>query len=82
MAEAKDGCVKPSRGPILEENPEAAAAPAPAQEAPRIMTARVGHPAPDFETSALVGNGFEISGSDYKGKWVALCFYPGDFTFV
>ncbi len=20
--------------------------------------------------------------SDYLGKWVALCFYPGDFTFV
>lgn len=83
MAEAKEGCVKPSRGPIQEENPEAAAAAAPAQEAPRIMTARVGHPAPDFETSALVGGGFKnIRLSDYKGKWVFLCFYPGDFTFV
>jgi alkyl hydroperoxide reductase subunit AhpC len=20
--------------------------------------------------------------SDYKGKWIVLCFYPGDFTFV
>ncbi|HID02876.1 MAG TPA: redoxin domain-containing protein, partial [Desulfobacterales bacterium] len=20
--------------------------------------------------------------SDYLGKWVLLCFYPGDFTFV
>ncbi len=20
--------------------------------------------------------------SDYLGKWVVLCFYPGDFTFV
>ena len=23
-----------------------------------------------------------ISLSEYKGKWVLLCFYPGDFTFV
>jgi len=20
--------------------------------------------------------------SDYKGKWIVLCFYRGDFTFV
>ena len=20
--------------------------------------------------------------SDYKGQWVVVCFYPGDFTFV
>ncbi|RLB87653.1 MAG: peroxiredoxin, partial [Deltaproteobacteria bacterium] len=20
--------------------------------------------------------------SDFLGKWVVLCFYPGDFTFV
>ena len=20
--------------------------------------------------------------SDYRGKWITLCFYPGDFTFV
>ncbi|HAZ08771.1 MAG TPA: thioredoxin peroxidase [Elusimicrobia bacterium] len=39
--------------------------------------------APDFKAEALVGKGFkEISLSDYKGKWVALFFYPLDFTFV
>ncbi|MBE0574439.1 MAG: redoxin domain-containing protein [Desulfuromonadales bacterium] len=20
--------------------------------------------------------------SDFRGKWIVLCFYPGDFTFV
>ncbi|MBU0512019.1 MAG: redoxin domain-containing protein, partial [Chloroflexi bacterium] len=20
--------------------------------------------------------------SDYRGQWVVVCFYPGDFTFV
>jgi len=47
------------------------------------MLARVGKPAPDFEANAFVGEGFKpIKLSDYKGKWVVLCFYPGDFTFV
>jgi len=43
----------------------------------------VGHPAPDFEATAYVDGAFKnVKLSDYKGKWVALCFYPGDFTFV
>jgi peroxiredoxin (alkyl hydroperoxide reductase subunit C) len=47
------------------------------------MNARVGRPAPDFEASAFVEGGFKnIRLSDYKGQWVILCFYPGDFTFV
>jgi alkyl hydroperoxide reductase subunit AhpC len=47
------------------------------------MMAKVGKPAPDFEASAFVDGGFEnVKFSDYKGKWVVVCFYPGDFTFV
>src|SRR3954470_5299030 len=39
--------------------------------------------APEFKAQALVGKGFkEIQLADYKGKWVALFFYPLDFTFV
>lgn len=45
---------------------------------------QVGEKAPDF--SALgYHNGAFVEGiklSDYLGKWVLLCFYPGDFTFV
>ncbi len=45
--------------------------------------ARVGREAPDFETSAFVDGGFKkIKLSNYRKKWVVLCFYPGDFTFV
>jgi peroxiredoxin (alkyl hydroperoxide reductase subunit C) len=46
--------------------------------------ARVGQEAPDFEATAFVaGAGFRpVKLSDYKGKWVVVCFYPGDFTFV
>jgi len=47
------------------------------------MVAQVGKPAPDFEASAFVAGGFKnVRLSSYKGKWVVLCFYPGDFTFV
>ena len=48
------------------------------------MQAHVGKPAIDFEANAFIeGKGFEpVKLSDYKGKWIVLCFYPGDFTFV
>ena len=28
------------------------------------------------------GKFINVKLSDYLGKWVLLCFYPGDFTFV
>lgn len=81
MAEPKEDCVKPVAGPIVQGNPETAAAPAAVKEV--RMLARVGKPAPDFEATALVkGNFGTVKLSNYLGKWVVLCFYPGDFTFV
>jgi len=39
--------------------------------------------APDFEGTAYFnGKIVKIKLSDYRGKWVLLCFYPGDFTYV
>jgi hypothetical protein len=85
MAELKDGCVKPARGPLAPAVQPAVPAPgmAPSQEVEK-MTARVGKEAIDFEANAFVeGVGFQtVKLSDYKGKWIVLCFYPGDFTFV
>jgi alkyl hydroperoxide reductase subunit AhpC len=47
------------------------------------MTARVGKPAPEFECKAFTqGEIKTIKLADYRGKWVMLYFYPGDFTFV
>ncbi|MBP1926488.1 peroxiredoxin (alkyl hydroperoxide reductase subunit C) [Sedimentibacter acidaminivorans] len=44
---------------------------------------KVGKPAPQFSASAYYNGKFvNVSLEDYKGKWVYLCFYPGDFTFV
>jgi peroxiredoxin (alkyl hydroperoxide reductase subunit C) len=84
MAEMKDGCVKPARGPMTPvSNSEKSMEGSPAKEV-RRMQARVGMEAPDFEANAFVsGEGFKtVRLSDYKGKWIVLCFYPGDFTFV
>lgn len=48
-----------------------------------IMTARVGQKAPDFTAPSYYKGGFTpVKLSDFAGKWVLLCFYPGDFTFV
>ena len=82
MAEAKDSCVEPSKGPIgLAETK--ASQNTQIQKEESKMIAQVGKPAPDFEASAYIDGGFKnIKLTDYKGKWVVLCFYPGDFTFV
>jgi peroxiredoxin (alkyl hydroperoxide reductase subunit C) len=83
MAEAKNGCVKPAKGVIGVKETKSAALEAPREKEALTMVARVSKPAPDFEVSAFVGSSFKnIKLSDYKGKWVVLCFYPGDFTFV
>lgn len=43
----------------------------------------VGQKVPDFTAPAYHNNEFTtVKLSDYLGKWVVLCFYPGDFTFV
>lgn len=43
----------------------------------------VGRKAPDFKAQAFKNGDFaEVSLADYKGKWVMIYFYPGDFTFV
>ncbi len=82
MSEKPEGCVKPTKGPIL--NIEQTAGPeAIFKKEARMVQARVGKPAPDFELSAFLDGGFKnIKLSDYKGKWIVICFYPGDFTFV
>lgn len=40
---------------------------------------------PAFEMDAYdskTGHYITVSSDDYKGKWLAICFYPADFTFV
>lgn len=84
MAELKDGCVKPARGPIVPAVETKSTSERSAIPKEVAMVARVGQEAIDFEANAYVeGVGFQpVKLSDYKGKWIVLCFYPGDFTFV
>jgi peroxiredoxin (alkyl hydroperoxide reductase subunit C) len=56
----------------------------PEREENNIMSSvKVGAKAPEFEAPAYYKGGFTtVKLSDFQGKWVVLCFYPGDFTFV
>jgi thioredoxin-dependent peroxiredoxin len=38
----------------------------------------VGDPAPDFALPGTDGRTYRLA--DYRGRWVVLAFYPGDFT--
>lgn len=47
------------------------------------MGVKVGQKAPDFTAPAYYKGAFTtVKLSDFLGKWVLVCFYPGDFTFV
>ncbi|MBN1852242.1 MAG: redoxin domain-containing protein [Pirellulales bacterium] len=75
-------CVEPSQGPIGAADQASMAQGSVPVSLPRAGV-RPGEPAPNFEAAAFVDGGFKnIKLSDYQGKWVVLCFYPGDFTFV
>ena len=78
--EFKPGCQRPPiKKPILETITENEAS----IEEERNPMLKVGKPAPEFTASAFRGGKFmNISLSEYEGKWLLLCFYPGDFTFV
>ena len=85
MKELKIGCGKPTGATVGEKNEKEVLPPDQAQGRKEIaMSAvRVGQKAPDFQAPAYQDGKFgQIKLSDYLGKWVVLCFYPGDFTFV
>ena len=84
MSEARDLCVQPAKGPIGVVQSDTPLQLQIQEERKEVeMVAKVGKPAPDFEANAFIDGGFKnIRLSDYKGQWVVLCFYPGDFTFV
>lgn len=83
MAEQPQGCARVT-SKVEGLAPVTAPAPKPVEkEKEMTMTARVGQKAPDFTAPAYYKGGFTtVKLSDYLGKWVLLCFYPGDFTFV
>ena len=82
MAAKEAGCARPTGAQVGEVPPDPNDAPVKIQEKIK-MIAKVGAKAPDFTAPAYYKGEFTtVKLSDYLGKWVLLCFYPGDFTFV
>jgi len=78
------GCGRPTGATVgtAPEEPQVETVAAVAKEK-KVMQVQVGKKAPDFEAPAyLKGTFTSVKLSDHLGKWVVLCFYPGDFTFV
>lgn len=77
------GCARPTGGPVGEPSDENEAEQVQAPESGERTMIRVGQKAPDFNAPAYHEGKFtSVKLSDHLGKWVVLCFYPGDFTFV
>ncbi len=82
MTEELDvGCTRPET--TLGEEPQQNTdlqQPIPKKEENMI---KVGQKMPEFTAAAYhKGKFVNVKLSDYLGKWIVLCFYPGDFTFV
>jgi peroxiredoxin (alkyl hydroperoxide reductase subunit C) len=84
MRELKIGCGKATGAKVGEKSHDPASKETTGERKEMEMsTVRVGQKAPDFEAPAFQDGQFgQVKLSDYLGKWVVVCFYPGDFTFV
>lgn len=82
MAEELDvACTRPT-AEVAGPSSETPAPQEPVSQGVKPMI-QVGKKAPDFTAPAYLNGKFtSVKLSDYLGKWVVLCFYPGDFTFV
>ncbi len=83
MGEELDvSCARPVSGAVGEDSPETEEEEQQEKKEAKNMI-MVGKKAPDFTAPAYhKGKFVNVTLSDYAGKWVVLCFYPGDFTFV
>ena len=80
--EIKPGCARPTGGLVGEKPEEPLSEPVTVKKEVKSMV-MIGRKAPDFMAPGYFqGKFINVHLSDYVGKWVLLCFYPGDFTFV
>jgi peroxiredoxin (alkyl hydroperoxide reductase subunit C) len=81
MSENEVGCARPT-GAVVGENAVQEKEEISVKET-TMLSAKVGTKAPDFEAPTYYKGDFtSVKLSNFLGKWVLLCFYPGDFTFV
>jgi len=82
MPDKEEACVQETTGPILEDTGKSMEEQTKLKEVV-MEIARVGRKAPDFEATAFHNGTFKnFKLSELMGKWIVVCFYPGDFTFV
>lgn len=80
--EEQVGCARPTGGVVGEEPQQDPQSVVPEFKETKPMI-QVGKKAPDFTAPCYYEGKFQsVQLSEYLGKWVVLCFYPGDFTFV
>jgi peroxiredoxin (alkyl hydroperoxide reductase subunit C) len=81
--EAKVGCARPTGGPVGEPDDAAAKEENQPISKEKLQMIHVGEKVPDFVAPGYQqGKFINVKLSEYLGKWVLICFYPGDFTFV
>jgi hypothetical protein len=77
----KVGCARPTGGLVGQE--ESAEQREEKQPEKEVRMIQLGKAVPDFTAPAYHKGEFtSVRLSDFLGKWVLLCLYPGDFTFV
>lgn len=82
MEEFKPGCQRPAIKKVKRAQENETSNEIVEKEEGMSMI-KVGKPAPLFTAPAFADGKFvNASLEEFKGKWVVLCFYPGDFTFV
>ncbi len=77
--EFKPGCKRPTIKKPVQEMEESTSIIVKEEKS----MVKVGKPAPMFSAAGYFDGKFmNFDLEEYKGKWILLCFYPGDFTFV
>jgi hypothetical protein len=81
--EFKPGCARPTGGVVGQKEKEKTAQNEQSMKKEEKTMLLIGRKAPDFTAPAYhQGKFVNLQISEYFGKWILLCFYPGDFTFV
>ena len=81
--EFKPGCARPTGGVVGEKEKEIKTQDDQSVKREGKTMILIGRKAPDFTAPAYHHGKFvNLQLSEYFGKWILLCFYPGDFTFV
>jgi hypothetical protein len=81
--EFKPGCARPTGGVVGEKEKTKTAQDEQISKKEEKTMLLIGRKAPDFSAPAYHNGKFvNLQLSEYFGKWILLCFYPGDFTFV